>query len=96
MILLSAIILQERQAGLDYLMSILQASLLPSVTYAFTLSEVLWWEPEQLLVSTTHLVGFLPEIDSVMGIQGPDTHFFIDLHWPWPQWHNQQQGQTTV
>lgn len=40
-ILLSTIILQERQAGLDYLMSILQASLLPSVTFTFTLSEVL-------------------------------------------------------
>lgn len=62
-ILLSAIILQERQAGLDYLMSILQASRLPSVTFTFTPSEVLWWELEQLLVSTTHLEGFLPGID---------------------------------
>lgn len=62
-ILLSTIILQERQAGLDYLMSILQASLLPSVTFSFTLSEVFWWELEQLLLSTTHLVGFLPGID---------------------------------
>lgn len=36
-VLLSAIILQGRQAGLDFLMSILQSSLLPSVTFAFTL-----------------------------------------------------------
>lgn len=36
-ILLSAIILQGRQAGLDFLMSVLQSSLLPSVTFAFTL-----------------------------------------------------------
>lgn len=62
-ILLSAIILQERKAGLDYLMSILQAALLPLVKFTFTLSEVLWWELEQLLVSTTHLVRFLPGIE---------------------------------